>query len=89
MSHIRHIRRLADALAGLAGAVLAFAAAAPAPASRPAPLRVRHPAEDRNQGEHVATRKFPMTATPVIRKPAARRARSASGMSCSVMIWAA
>ncbi len=30
MSHIRHIRRLADALAGLAGAVLAFAAAAPA-----------------------------------------------------------
>jgi hypothetical protein len=39
MNPLRHLRRLAAALAGLAGAVLAFAAAAPAAlASGPGPL---------------------------------------------------
>jgi hypothetical protein len=36
---IRHVRRLAAALAGLAGALLAFAAAAPAALARPGPPR--------------------------------------------------
>ena len=37
MNPIRHIRRLAAALAALAGALLAFAAAAPAALARPDP----------------------------------------------------
>src|SRR5262244_3741201 len=37
MNHIRPIRRLATALAGLAGALLAFAAAAPAALAKPDP----------------------------------------------------
>jgi hypothetical protein len=48
MNPIRHVRRLAAALAGLAGALLAFAAAAPAaladPRPRPInPLWDKHP----------------------------------------------
>jgi hypothetical protein len=39
MNPIRHVRRLAAALAGLAGALLAFAAAAPAALARPGPPR--------------------------------------------------
>ena len=48
MNPIRHIRRFAGALAGLAGALLAFAAAAPAalatgqPPPLP-PIREKHP----------------------------------------------
>jgi len=37
MNHIRHIRRLAAALGGLAGALLAFATAAPAALAKPDP----------------------------------------------------
>jgi len=37
MNHIQHIRRLTTALAGLAGALLAFAAAAPAALARADP----------------------------------------------------
>jgi hypothetical protein len=39
MNAIRHVRRLAAALAGLATALLAFAAAAPAALARPGPPR--------------------------------------------------
>jgi len=39
MNPIRHVRRLAAALAGLAGALLAFAVAAPAALARPGPPR--------------------------------------------------
>jgi hypothetical protein len=40
MNPIRHIRRLAAALAGLAGALLAFAVAAPAAFADPHPLPI-------------------------------------------------
>jgi len=40
MNLIRHVRRLAAALAGLAGALLAFAAAAPAAFADPRPLPI-------------------------------------------------
>jgi hypothetical protein len=47
MNTVRHIRRLAAALAGLAGALLAFASAAPAAfasgPSPPPPIREKHP----------------------------------------------
>jgi len=39
MNPIQHVRRLAAALAGLTGALLAFAAAAPAALARPGPPR--------------------------------------------------
>jgi hypothetical protein len=39
MNRIHHIRRLAAALAGVAGSLLAFAAAAPAALARPGPPR--------------------------------------------------
>jgi hypothetical protein len=39
MNRIRHIRRLAAALSGLAGALLVFAVAAPAALARPGPPR--------------------------------------------------
>jgi hypothetical protein len=45
MKPIRHVRRLAAALAGLAGALLAFAAAAPAALARPGPPRSWQPAQ--------------------------------------------
>jgi hypothetical protein len=43
MTRIRHIRRLAAAFTGLAGALLAFAGAAPAALARPAPPRHKYP----------------------------------------------
>jgi hypothetical protein len=46
MNPVRHIRRLAAALAGLAGALLAFDAAAPAALARPGlprPWQLQHP----------------------------------------------
>jgi hypothetical protein len=47
MNPIRHLRRLTAALAGLAGALLAFAAAAPAALASgpgpPPPIREKHP----------------------------------------------
>ena len=48
MNRIQHIRRLAAALAGLAGALLAFAVAAPAALARPDPplppgWQLKHP----------------------------------------------
>jgi hypothetical protein len=52
MNPVRHIRRLAGVLAGLAAAMLAFAAAAPAalasgpgPLPLPPPIREKHPSQ--------------------------------------------